>query len=186
MPLSPGKNYFELFGLPVDFDIAADDLTARYHELQRRVHPDKFSNSSDQERRLSMQMTAQINEAYQTLRRPVSRGRYLLGLRGVDMNDETDTSMDPVFLMEQIELRESLAEVKQMPEPHKPLAELANQIEQRMQAKTEQFRRHLTQNGLEGLTQARAAIREMQFLEKLRSEVEDIEDDLTSKYNGQR
>ena len=180
MPLDLGKNYFELFGLPLDFDIAADDLTARYRQLQRRVHPDKFANSSAQERRLSMQMTAQINEAYQTLQRPVSRGRYLLGLLGVDMNDETDTSMDPVFLMEQIELRESLAEVKQTADPHKTLDELANQIEQRMQAKTEQFRRHLMKNSSEGLSQARAAIREMQFLQKLRHEIDDGEEGLAS------
>ena len=66
------------------FDIDTAELAVRYRELQRRVHPDKFANASDQERRLSLQMTAQVNEAFQTLKDPVRRGRYLLSLRGVE------------------------------------------------------------------------------------------------------
>jgi molecular chaperone HscB len=54
-------------------------------------------------------------------------------LRGIDLGDETDTAMDPAFLMEQMELRENLDEVKQADNPHKKLAELANRIEQRLQ-----------------------------------------------------
>src|SRR5512141_1081809 len=108
---APGKNHFELFELPVTFDIDTDELAVRYRELQRRVHPDKYANASDQERRLSMQMTTMINEAFQTLKDPVWRGRYLLSLRGISLDDEIDTAMDPAFLTEQMELREELEEV---------------------------------------------------------------------------
>ena len=133
MHSAPGKNHFELFGLPVTFDIDTAELAVRYRELQRRVHPDKFANASDQDRRLSLQMTALVNEGFHTLKDPVRRGRYLLSLRGVDLDDEIDTTMDPVFLMEQMELREELEEVRQADNPHKQLAELANRIEQRLQ-----------------------------------------------------
>src|SRR3990167_5428696 len=118
---APGKNHFELFGLPVAFDIDTDELAVRYRALQRRVHPDKFANASDQDRRLSLQMTALINEGFHTLKDPVRRGLYLLSLRGIDLGDETDTTMDPAFLLEQMELREELEEVRQADNPHKLL-----------------------------------------------------------------
>ncbi|HXK57292.1 MAG TPA: hypothetical protein PLZ16_11665 [Gammaproteobacteria bacterium] len=49
------KNYFELFGLPVGYIIDKVQLAERYRELQRVVHPDRFANASEQEKRLSMQ-----------------------------------------------------------------------------------------------------------------------------------
>ena len=178
MHAAPGKNHFELFGLPVTFDIDTADLAARYREMQRRVHPDKFANASDQDRRLSLQMTTQINDAFQTLKDPVRRGRYLLSLRGIDLDDETDTAMDPAFLMEQMELRENLDGVRQADNPHTHLAELANRIELRLQAGIGQFRRALMEDTSEASKKARNAVREMQFLEKLRHEIDDLEEEL--------
>jgi len=178
MHVAPGKNHFELFGLPVTFDVDVDDLASRYREMQRSVHPDRFANASDQDRRLSLQMTALINEAFQTLKDPVRRGRYLLNLRGVDLGDETDTSMDPAFLMEQMELREQLDEVKQADNPHKHLAELANRIEQRLQDGIGTLRRVLMEGTAEADSQARNAVREMQFLEKMRQEIDNLEEEL--------
>jgi len=174
----PGKNHFELFGLPATFDIDTDELAVRYRELQRRVHPDKFANASDQDRRLSLQMTAQINEGFHTLKDPVRRGRYLLSLRGIDLGDETDTAMDPAFLLEQMELREKLEGVRQADNPHKQLAELANRIEQRLQDKIGQFRRAFADDSPDGTGKARNAVREMQFLEKMRREIDNLEEEL--------
>ena len=178
MHADPGKNYFELFGLPVTFDVDVDDLASRYREMQRSVHPDRFANASDQDRRLSLQMTALINEAFQTLKDPVRRGRYLLGLRGVDLGDETDTAMDPAFLMEQMELREQLDEVTQADNPHKLLAELANRIEQRLHDSIEHFRSVLTEGTPEAGAKARNVVREMQFLKKMRQEIDNLEEEL--------
>ena len=164
--------------MPATFDIDTDELTVRYRELQRRVHPDKFANASDQDRRLSLQMTAQINEGFHTLKDPVRRGRYLLSLRGIDLGDETDTTMDPAFLLEQIELREELEEVRQADNPHKQMAELANRIEQRLQDKIGQFRRAFADVSPDGTGKARNAVREMQFLEKMRREIDNLEEEL--------
>jgi molecular chaperone HscB len=173
-----GKNYFELFGLPAGFDIDPEDLAARYRELQRRVHPDRFASASDPERRLSMQMTTLVNEAYQTLKNPVRRGRYLLGLQGVPLDDETDTAMAPEFLMEQMELRETLDAARAREDAHRRLAELAHDIAGRFAAKTREFRGYLDQ-GAAGQVPARNAVREMQFLEKLLSEIRDLEEELS-------
>jgi molecular chaperone HscB len=177
VPGIANNNYFELFGLPVDFDVDASTLSLRYRELARRVHPDKFAQGSDQERRLSMQWTMLVNEAFQTLKDPIRRGRYLLSLAGVELRDETDTAMDPQFLLEQMELREALEAVRGAADPQRRLAELAAEIGRQLDAKTQQFRAALAR-GTDGRRQASEAIREMQFLGKLLQEVGQREEEL--------
>src|SRR4030081_803783 len=99
------KNHFELFGLPARFAVDAAALEARYHELQREVHPDRFAGAPDAERRVSMQLATRVNEAYQTLKSPLRRAVYILRLRGVDPEFETNTAMPPEFLTEQLSWR---------------------------------------------------------------------------------
>ena len=175
MHVDLGKNYFELFGLPVTFEVDNTDLAARYRDLQRRFHPDRYASAPDQERRLSMQMTALINEAYHTLRDPVARGRYLLGVQGITTDEETDTVMDPVFLMEQMELRESMEEACDAPDRAARLGQLAQQVERRQDAQTQTLRECLADGAPQAQTRARAIIREMQFLRKVLGEIEDLE-----------
>lgn len=102
------QNHFELFGLPARFAVDAAALEARYHELQREVHPDRFAAAADAERRVSMQLATRVNEAYQTLKSPLRRAVYILKLRGVDPGLETNTAMPAGFLMEQISWRERI------------------------------------------------------------------------------
>lgn len=104
------KNDFEVFELPPSFDLDEDNLAQRYHALQSAVHPDRFATGSDVERRIAVQLTARINEAYQILLSPLSRIRCLLEIAGVDISAET-ASMDMAFLEQQIELREQLSEI---------------------------------------------------------------------------
>jgi molecular chaperone HscB len=105
-------DHFELFGIPARFDIAADELDAAYRELQRRVHPDRFANASDAERRVAMQRATRANEAYQTLRAPLKRAIYMLARKGRDVRSETHTAMDPAFLGQQLEWREAIADAR--------------------------------------------------------------------------
>jgi len=97
------KNYFELFDLEVGFRLDPDRLTASYRKLQQVVHPDRHVNATGQERRVAMQHTTRVNEAFETLRHPLSRAIYLLSLQGLDIQSDHDTRMDPTFLMEQME-----------------------------------------------------------------------------------
>lgn len=76
------------------------------------MHPDRFAHAGDAERRASLQWTTRVNEAYRTLKTPVQRGKHLLELRGVDVAFETNTAMPTEFLMQQMELREKLEQVK--------------------------------------------------------------------------
>jgi molecular chaperone HscB len=107
------KNHFELFGLVPAFALDFDHLDRAYRDIQSRVHPDRFAQAGDAERRASMEMTTQVNEAYRTLKSPVQRGKYLLALNGVDVGFESNTAMPRDFLMEQMELRERLEAAKQ-------------------------------------------------------------------------
>ncbi len=106
------SNFFELFELPVSYDVDLDKIQQQYMSLQKQVHPDKFANASDLEKRLSMQQTSWINEAQTTLKDPVLRASYLLKLKGIDFSLENETTMDAAFLMQQLEMRERLENIK--------------------------------------------------------------------------
>ncbi len=177
-----GKNYFELFGFPERFDLNTADLARRYRELQQNVHPDKFSHASNEERRLSLQMTSYVNEAFQTLKDPLKRGRYLLHLQGIETDEETDTVMDPAFIEEQMELREKLEEIRTR-HAQASLPKFAEDIKRRLRMKIDELKSHLAapaeaaQTRAPSLVRARSVIREMQFLEKLSQEVERLEEE---------
>ena len=78
-------NHFALFQMTPAFAIDAAALDAAYRELQGRVHPDKFANATDTEKRVAMQWATRANEAYQTLKNPLKRATYLCELNGVDL-----------------------------------------------------------------------------------------------------
>jgi molecular chaperone HscB len=169
------QNYFELFGQPVSFQIDDELLARRYRELQRVAHPDRFANASDRDRRLAMQQASLINEAYQTLRSPLLRGRYLLLLAGVKFNDEHTTTQDTEFLLDQMELREALAMIKQAPEPLVNLKGVLNDITSR----SEVLYAGLV-NALETAqwNEAKTILNKLQFFERLKQECDDVESQL--------
>jgi len=172
------KNYFELFGLSPKFTLDLPDLASRYRELQKKFHPDKFAGNSDSERRMASQMAAQINAGYQSLKSPLDRGRYLLKLSGIELDDEKDTQMKPAFLIEQMELRERLESVTEAANPLELLVQLATEIQQSVDKRIIELEELFSAAGKEELLRARNLLRELQFLEKLRKEIERKEDDL--------
>jgi molecular chaperone HscB len=106
------QNYFDLFGLTASFSIDGETLQRSYRDIQSKVHPDRFAHAGDAERRASLQWTTRVNEAFQVLKNPVKRAKHLLELHGVDVAFETSTAMPPEFLMQQMELRETLEAAK--------------------------------------------------------------------------
>ena len=174
------QTHFELFELPVSFEIDLQDLSQRYRELQRVVHPDKFVNASDRERRLSVEKAAAINEAYQILKTPQRRARYMLELQSVSFDDENDTALDPAFLMEQIELREALSELSQSDDPMASLNNIMADIKKRITAVLFAIREGLEQEQLDDAQKnsLKQLIHKMQFLNKLQQEAEYQEENL--------
>jgi molecular chaperone HscB len=100
------QSHFDLFHLPAQFALDANALEAAYRTVQAQVHPDRFAAAGDAQKRIAMQWAARANEAYSTLRDPLKRAVYLLSLRDVDVGAESNTAMEPAFLMQQMEWRE--------------------------------------------------------------------------------
>src|SRR6478672_12191892 len=94
---------FELFGLPERFAQDRAALDARWKELQREAHPDRFAAQGAAAQRVAMQWSVRINEAYQRLRDPVKRAAYLCTLNGAPIDAEHNTAMPADFLMQQME-----------------------------------------------------------------------------------
>jgi len=174
------QTHFELFELPVSFDVDLSQLNQRYRELQRVVHPDKFVNASDRERLLSVEKAALINEAYQILKTPQRRARYMLELQGISFDDEKDMALDPAFLMEQIELREALSELSQATDPVVTLNNIMADIEKRITVVIAQLREGLVQGQLDQVQKSslKQSVHKMQFLNRLREEAEYQEENL--------
>ena len=106
------RTHFELFGLPATYALDRKQLDSAYLELQNTVHPDRFAAQPEAEQRVAMQWATRVNEAYQTLKHPITRGAYLLQLQGIDALAATNTFMAPAFLMQQMEWREAIAEAR--------------------------------------------------------------------------
>ena len=99
---------FELFDVPARFAQDAARLDARWKELQRQTHPDRFAAQGPAAQRVAMQWSARINEAQRRLKDPLRRAAYLCELHGAPIEAERNTAMPPAFLMQQMELREAL------------------------------------------------------------------------------
>ena len=172
------RNYFEMFGLPVSFIVDSAALASHYRELQRVVHPDRYAHGSAQEQRESLQQATLENEAYETLKDPLKRAQYLLQLHGIDMNAKQETTRDTAFLMQQLELREALANARQQDDPHATLDELMQQISGMIKKMVAQMAIQFENASPEQLEQARESVRKMQFLNKLHAEAEAVEAEL--------
>lgn len=101
---------FELFGLPRQFAQERSAIDARWKELQREAHPDRFAAQGAAAQRVAMQWSVRINEAYQRLKDPMRRAAYLCELHGAPIRAEDNTAMPAQFLMQQMEWREALEE----------------------------------------------------------------------------
>jgi molecular chaperone HscB len=103
------QNYFELFQLPIGFVIDLADLTARHRAVIDKVHPDRFAAKSAVEQRLALQWATFVNEAFDALRDPIARARYLLTLNAPELTgDHVRVSLPQPFLMQQMQWREAL------------------------------------------------------------------------------
>ena len=111
--LSLTSDNFALLNLPQQQALDLVRLEANFHQLQARVHPDRHLKASDADRRLAMQWASRVNEAFKTLRDPLSRANYLLKLKGYDTDLQNNTAMSVEFLMAQMEHREAVAAARE-------------------------------------------------------------------------
>jgi len=172
------QNHFVLFSLPISFEVELQKLSANYRNLQQSVHPDRYANASDQEKRLSVQRAAQINEAHQVLKSPQRRARYILELQGVVFDDQVNPVMEPMFLMQQMELREGLSEVKSKDDPEAELEKILEALKRAKKDILNKLAEQLNTPEQADLDKSCQLMHELQFLDKLQSESDVIEEEL--------
>lgn len=119
---------FSLLNLPREFDIDPQDLESRYLRACMSIHPDHLHDSGSSFVAAAESSLASINQAYETLRNPVSRAEHLLLLSGGAAANE-DRSVSNGFLESMLELRESMAEAAN----HSQLSQLENTIKLKQQ-----------------------------------------------------
>lgn len=167
------QDYFRLFGLPQSCRMDTALLERQYRALQEQVHPDKSAHLPGAEQRLAMQRATRVNEAYQTLRSPLRRARYLLSLHGVDVQEENNTVMPLDFLEAQMEWREAVGEARQARD-----AEALARIETRLQRETRELEAQLAVkiDTEKGYAAAADAVRKLRFMERLAEEIHEAYD----------
>jgi molecular chaperone HscB len=158
------RNHFELFGLPERFRVDARALDEAYRRLQAQVHPDRHAHGTDADKRVALQTSALVNEAYRALREPVTRAEYLLTLHGIDPRDETDTQLPMDFLERQLERREQAAEAVDTRDA-RTLGAVADAV--RLEARELEQRLGVELDERHAYAAARMPVRELRFLHKL-------------------
>ena len=108
-PVPQSTTYFDALGLPQKMGIDRKDVESAFREISQKVHPDRFGRASPIERRLALEHTTWINDAYRVLREPRTRAEYLMGLEGLKVGDEEERANDPELLMSMLELQEEAA-----------------------------------------------------------------------------
>jgi len=161
------QNHFDLFQLPQRFAIDTNALNSAYHEVQNRVHPDKFANASAAEKRIAMQWATRANEAFQTLKNPLKRATYLCELNGVDLQTESNTAMPGAFLMQQMEWREALGDAKAA----KDLVALETLDAELKAARKVEVTQIADLLDAKNFSQAAQGVRQLMFLEKFGEEI---------------
>ncbi len=160
------RNHFSLFDLAPSPALDVDDLAARKRALLSQFHPDRFSDASPTERRMAESLAAEINAAFTTLVEPVRRLGYLLTLAGVDLQSAERQPVSPAFLMQQMELREAVAEWATLT-PSQRVA-VGNDAEALFDAQWQAFDEYWGQEDVPAATDVWVRL---QYVDKLRREI---------------
>jgi molecular chaperone HscB len=126
---SQASDYFAIFGLPRKLWIEMNALEQKFLQLSWKLHPDNFVNATETERELSLKRSSELNDAYRTLRDPVARVEYLLGLENMRKEGEHKQQAPPELLEEVFELNESLDELREAKSAGDDLAALKPRLE---------------------------------------------------------
>ena len=170
---------FELFGLEAQFAQDRAAIDARWKDLQREAHPDKFAAQGGAAQRLAMQWSVRINEAYQRLKDPLKRAAYLCELNAAPVNAENNTAMPSAFLMQQMEWREALDDAVNI----RDLELLGLQVNSRKRETLEKCEQLL--DAQHDYPQAVQQVRALMFIERFARDVESRLDQMETADRGQ-
>ena len=181
-PAQAKASHFQVLGLPQSHFLAPAAIEERFKELNKKLHPDRFAQKTPRERRMSLEWTTAVNDAFRTLKDPLKRATYLVKLNGIDVEKESGPDamrrLSPVFLEEVLEQREVLEEAKAA----KDLAKV-RALAQSAQARTDAalgalsaaLKRFEASSDRSALEQAGASLAALKYFSRFQEEVEAIE-----------
>jgi molecular chaperone HscB len=169
---------FDTLGLDPTLDLDVSTLEQRYRDLQRQLHPDKFVQASSSEKRESLSRAVSVNDAYRALKDPLKRAEIVLARHGAKVPEREP--VDPEFLMEVMELRESLAEAKKernLSKAHR-LAVSVRALEEAATGSLRKALNELQQGREHGREHAQSALGRLRYFKRFHDEVARFEEDL--------
>ncbi len=170
-------NIFELFGLEAQYDIDLGILNDNYRNLQKEFHPDRFANSSDNERKKALLESSKLNDAFNILKDPVRRAEALIEILSSQMVDKDRASNhDLDFLMKQMSYREQLETIEQNQDSCE-LFEFQDSIAEENKALVIALQESFNNKDYET---SLAIVDKMRFMKKLIIETERVEEALIS------
>jgi len=170
-------DHFQLFELAPRFALNLAELDRAYRSVQSQVHPDRFAAGTAAESRVAMQWATRANEAYRVLKSPLHRAAYLCERAGVPIEAESNTTMPPSFLVQQLEWREALDEAR-MTNDGRALQALEGGMVSERDRLLGEITSALDVDGEP--TRAAPLVRQLMFIEKFGSEVSTAQDVLRS------
>jgi molecular chaperone HscB len=108
-PAIDTTDHFSFFGLPRKLNIDVEDLEKQFYRLSRKLHPDLYANASVEQQAWSMEQSSRLNDAWRTLKNPITRTQYLLELEGLKLEEQSSSATQAA--------RESGMEKKQVVPP---------------------------------------------------------------------
>jgi molecular chaperone HscB len=87
-------DYFTFFGLPYKLNIDTKHLEHDFYDLSRHLHPDINASGTGPEQAWSLEKSSQLNDAYRTLKDPITRTEYLLKLQGVQLEEQSQAATE--------------------------------------------------------------------------------------------
>ncbi len=166
------KNFFEIFSLPESFDLDLEKLSSEYKRLQSQSHPDKFSDADDATRLQALQLSSYINEAFVTLKAPLTRAAYLLKLQNIDPEEHNQAHLSEALLMQQMDWRD-LLEFAIETEDMDALERLKQEVKTEHQACIDEFRSGVAAGKY---NEAKPVYNKLQFIEKMLIEINRAEE----------
>ena len=171
------SNYYDLFGLEHRLALDPRDLEKRFYSLSRKFHPDLYTLKSPEEQQYALDATAILNDAYRTLRDPLTRAEYLLKENGFDIGEQGSKNVPPELLEEVFELNMALEELRggdeearaALAEAQKKFAGMRDDIDRELETKFAEYDR--TRNR-DVLSEIRGSLNRRRYLRNLVNEVE--------------
>jgi molecular chaperone HscB len=130
-----------VFSLPRKLGLDLSELERRFYDWSWKFHPDFFQQATREEQAISLENSALVNTAYRTLRDPIARVEYLIGLEeGAVKGIPPQAPVD--LLEEMLDVQEALAEAKAStlePETRKRLAGERERLTERRKAEEDRL-----------------------------------------------